>query len=106
MSFDPDSATARLEPWRPGASLAEWSSTSPNQMPDCVQREGSSTLTVESRGRLLAVHLSGSGIPLIALHGLGSDSRDMGADLGQLAGFRLALLDQRGHGSSSLVADE
>jgi pimeloyl-ACP methyl ester carboxylesterase len=75
-------------------------------MSDQVQPDRSSTLTVDSGDFSLALHLSGAGIPLIALHGLGSDSRDMRADLGQLPGFRLALLDQRGHGASSHVSSE
>jgi pimeloyl-ACP methyl ester carboxylesterase len=75
-------------------------------MSDQVQPDLSSALTLNSGDLSLVLHLSGSGIPLIALHGLGSDSRDMRSDLGQLPGFRLALLDQRGHGASSHVTSE
>jgi len=84
----------------------EFPLTSSVSMSDRVQRDSSSTRTLHNGDFSLALHLSGSGVPLIALHGLGSDSRDMRSDLGRLPGFRLALLDQRGHGASSHVSNE
>jgi pimeloyl-ACP methyl ester carboxylesterase len=49
-------------------------------------------------GFSLPVRVSGTGVPMIFLHGLGSDSRDSVRDLGALPGLRQALADQRGHG--------
>jgi len=58
------------------------------------------TVTADRAGFSLPVQLSGSGTPLIFLHGLGSDARDSRRDLGPMPGIRLALADQRGHGSA------
>jgi pimeloyl-ACP methyl ester carboxylesterase len=63
-------------------------------------RPGSPEITARSGRFSLPVRLSGQGIPMIFLHGLGSDSRDSARDLGELPGFRVALADQRGHGGS------
>jgi pimeloyl-ACP methyl ester carboxylesterase len=57
-------------------------------------------ITARSEGFSLPLRLSGQGTPMIFLHGLGSDSRDSRRDLGDLPGVRLALADQRGHGSA------
>ncbi|HEY6479021.1 MAG TPA: alpha/beta hydrolase [Streptosporangiaceae bacterium] len=57
-------------------------------------------VTARSGRFSLPVRVFGQGIPMIFLHGLGSDSRDSRRDLGDLPGFRLALPDQRGHGGS------
>jgi pimeloyl-ACP methyl ester carboxylesterase len=61
---------------------------------------GAAELTARSGRFSLPVRVFGQGIPMIFLHGLGSDSRDSRRDLGELPGFRLALPDQRGHGGS------
>lgn len=60
-------------------------------------------LTVERDGCTLHVTCSGSGTPLLFLHGLGSDSSDSRRGLGDMPGFEVALVDQRGHGQSSPV---
>jgi len=57
-------------------------------------------VTARSGRFSLQLRVSGQGIPMIFLHGLGSDSRDSRRDLGELPGFRVALPDQRGHGAS------
>jgi 3-oxoadipate enol-lactonase len=57
-------------------------------------------VTARSGRFSLPLRVSGQGIPMIFLHGLGSDSRDSRRDLGELPGFRVALPDQRGHGAS------
>jgi pimeloyl-ACP methyl ester carboxylesterase len=61
---------------------------------------GAGEVTARSGRFSLPVRVSGRGIPMIFLHGLGSDSRDSRRDLGELPGFRVALADQRGHGGS------
>lgn len=77
---------------------------------------GGGDITVRSDSMTLPVWLSGHGVPLIFLHGLGSDASDSLRDLGALPGVRLAVADQRGHGRAlpvhggqfgldSLVAD-
>jgi pimeloyl-ACP methyl ester carboxylesterase len=57
-------------------------------------------ITVRNGGFSLPLWLSGQGAPMVFLHGLGSDARDSRRDLGDLPGVRLALADQRGHGSA------
>jgi pimeloyl-ACP methyl ester carboxylesterase len=61
---------------------------------------GAGEVTARHEGFSLPVLLSGQGVPLLFLHGLGSDSRDSRRDLGAMPGIRLALADQRGHGSA------
>jgi pimeloyl-ACP methyl ester carboxylesterase len=61
---------------------------------------GAGEVTARHQGFSLPVLLSGQGVPLLFLHGLGSDSRDSRRDLGAMPGIRLALADQRGHGSA------
>jgi pimeloyl-ACP methyl ester carboxylesterase len=60
----------------------------------------SEVITARRDGFSLPLRVSGHGIPMIFLHGLGSDSADSARDLGELPGIRLALADQRGHGAS------
>jgi pimeloyl-ACP methyl ester carboxylesterase len=60
----------------------------------------SDVITARRDGFRLPVRLSGSGVPMVFLHGLGSDSADSRRDLGEPPGLRLALADQRGHGAS------
>lgn len=59
---------------------------------------GVGDITVRSGDMRLPIWLSGHGVPLVFLHGLGSDARDSRRDLGDLPGVRLAVADQRGHG--------
>lgn len=60
----------------------------------------SEVITARRDGFSLPLRVSGHGVPMIFLHGLGSDSADSARDLGELPGIRLALADQRGHGAS------
>jgi pimeloyl-ACP methyl ester carboxylesterase len=62
-------------------------------------------VTVVRDGCSLHVTCSGSGTPLLFLHGLGSDSTDSRRGLGEMPGFEIALVDQRGHGKSSPVTN-
>ncbi len=61
-------------------------------------RSAAGDIIVRNDGMTLPVWLSGHGVPLIFLHGLGSDASDSRRDLGALPGVRLAVADQRGHG--------
>jgi 3-oxoadipate enol-lactonase len=61
---------------------------------------GTETVIALRAGFNLPVRVYGHGVPMIFLHGLGSDSRDSVRDLGALPGLRLGLADQRGHGNA------
>lgn len=57
-------------------------------------------------GQPLTVEVSGSGRPLLLLHGLGGSQRDWDAAVGELArSHRVHTLDLRGHGARAACAD-
>jgi pimeloyl-ACP methyl ester carboxylesterase len=63
-------------------------------------------LAVDRAGFHIPIHCLGDGPDFVFLHGLGSDATDIVEEMGPVAGFRLVLPDQRGHGEASPGVDK